>query len=220
LRSREERHAPIGMLPKLYAIVDAAVTLRAGWDPPNLARVYVDAGVRLIQLRAPGVDGKIVLGWCRQIIAIAAPAGARLIVNDRCDLAMLAGADGVHLGQGDLPVREARRQLGAFAMIGVSTHDEAQVREALLEPVSYLATGPVFDTRTKDTGYVAVGLDAVRRTAAAAGGRPVVAIGGITLATAPAVLAAGASAVAVIADLLATGNPSTRVRDYLALLAH
>jgi len=143
-----------------------------------------------------------------------------LIVNDRCDLAMLAGADGVHLGQGDLPVREARRQLGAFAMIGVSTHDEAQVREALLEPVSYLATGPVFDTRTKDTGYVAVGLDAVRRTAAAAGGRPVVAIGGITLATAPAVLAAGASAVAVIADLLATGNPSTRVREYLAVLAH
>jgi thiamine-phosphate pyrophosphorylase len=208
------------MLPKLYAIVDAAVTLRAGWDPPSLARVYVDAGVRLIQLRAPGVDGKIVLGWCRQIIAIAAPAGARLIVNDRCDLAMLAGADGVHLGQGDLPVREARRQLGAFAMIGVSTHDEAQVREALLEPVSYLATGPVFDTRTKDTGYVAVGLDAVRRTAAAAGGRPVVAIGGITLATAPAVLAAGASAVAVIADLLATGNPSTRVREYLAVLAH
>jgi len=105
-------------------------------------------------------------------------------------------------------------------MIGVSTHDEAQVREALLQPVSYLATGPVFDTRTKDTGYVAVGLDAVRRTAAAAGGRPVVAIGGITLATAPAVLAAGASAVAVIADLLATGNPSTRVRDYLAVLAH
>jgi len=208
------------MLPKLYAIVDAAVTLRAGWDPPSLARVYVDAGVRLIQLRAPGVDGKIVLGWCRQIIAIAAPAGARLIVNDRCDLAMLADADGVHLGQGDLPVREARRQLGASAMIGVSTHDEAQVREALLEPVSYLATGPVFDTRTKDTGYVAVGLDAVRRTAAAAGGRPVVAIGGITLATAPAVLAAGASAVAVIADLLATGNPSTRVREYLAVLAH
>ena len=208
------------MLPKLYAIVDAAVTLRAGWDPPSLARVYVDAGVRLIQLRAPGVDGKIVLGWCRQIIAIAAPAGARLIVNDRCDLAMLADADGVHLGQGDLPVREARRQLGAFAMIGVSTHDEAQVREALLEPVSYLATGPVFDTRTKDTGYVAVGLDAVRRTAAAAGGRPVVAIGGITLATAPAVLAAGASAVAVIADLLVTGNPSTRVRDYLGVLTH
>jgi thiamine-phosphate pyrophosphorylase len=208
------------MLPKLYAIVDAAVTLRAGWDPPGLARVYVDAGARLIQLRAPGVDGKIVLGWCRQIMAIAAPAGARLIVNDRCDLAMVAGADGVHLGQGDLPVREARRQLGASAMIGVSTHDEAQVREALLQPVSYLATGPVFDTRTKDTGYVAVGLDAVRRTAAAAGGRPVVAIGGITLATAPAVLAAGASAVAVIADLLATGNPSTRVRDYLAVLAH
>ena len=103
-------------------------------------------------------------------------------------------------------------------MIGMSTHDEAQVREALLQPLSYLATGPVFDTRTKHTGYTALGLDAVRRTVDAAGDRPVVAIGGITLATAPAVLDAGASAVAVIADLLATGDPSARVRDYLAAL--
>ena len=103
-------------------------------------------------------------------------------------------------------------------MIGVSTHDEAQVQEALSQPLSYFAIGPVFDTRTKDTGYAAVGLDAVRRTGAAAGDRPVVAIGGITLATAPAVLEAGATAVAVITDLLATGDPSTRVRDYLAAL--
>lgn len=206
------------MLPRLYAIVDAAVTVRAGWDPPNLAQTYLEAGVRLLQLRAPGVDGKTVLEWCRQIVELAAPFGARLIVNDRSDLALLSGADGVHLGQGDLPVTDARRQLGASATIGVSTHDDAQVQEALLLPASYLATGPVFETGTKDTGYAAVGLDGVRRTVAAAGGRPVVAIGGITLATAPAVLEAGATAVAVIADLLATGDPSTRVRDYLATL--
>ena len=203
---------------RLYAIVDAAVAGRAGWDPVALSRVYLEAGVRHIQLRAPEVDAKIVLGWCHEVMSIAAPVDARVILNDRCDLAMLAGADGVHLGQGDLPAVEARRLLGDAAVIGLSTHDDSQVREALRCPVSYIASGPVFDTRTKNTGYAAVGLDAVRRTASAAGDRPVVAIGGITLATAPAVLEAGAQAVAVIADLLATGNPSARVREYLKAL--
>ncbi len=203
---------------RLYAIVDTAVATRAGWDPAALARVYIDAGVRLLQLRAPGVDGNTGLGWCRQIMSCAAPLGARVIVNDRCDLAMLAGADGVHLGQGDLPVSEARRLLGEAAVIGVSTHDDAQVREALRQPASYLATGPVFDTRTKNTGYAAGGVDGVRRAVSAAGDRPVVAIGGITLATAPAVLDAGAAAVAVIADLLATDDPSARVREFLDVL--
>jgi len=203
---------------RLYAIVDAAMASRAGWDPARLARVYIDAGVRVLQLRAPEVDGKVVLRWCQEIVSAAADSGAQVIVNDRCDLAMLAGADGVHLGQGDLPAVEARRLLGGAAVIGLSTHDDSQVREALRCPVSYIASGPVFDTRTKNTGYAAVGLDAVRRTASAAGDRPVVAIGGITLDTAPAVLEAGAQAVAVIADLLATGNPSARVREYLKAL--
>ncbi|MDA1093834.1 MAG: thiamine phosphate synthase [Acidobacteria bacterium] len=200
---------------RLYAIVDAAVASSAGWHPAALAKVYMDAGVRLLQLRAPRVEGQVVHCWCEQMLSDAAGCGARIIVNDRCDLAMLAGADGVHLGQGDLPVEEARRLLGETAIIGLSTHDDSQVREAVGRPVSYLAIGPVFATRTKDTGYAAVGLDAVRRTVAAAGDRPVVAIGGITLATAPAVLEAGAQAVAVITDLLATGDPSARVREYL-----
>ncbi|HIE92949.1 MAG TPA: thiamine phosphate synthase [Acidobacteria bacterium] len=202
----------------LYAIVDAAVAGRAGWDPVELSRVYIEAGVRLLQLRAPEVDAKIVLGWCHQVMSIAAPVDARVILNDRCDLAMLAGTDGVHVGQDDLPVPEARRLLGERAVIGVSTHDDTQVREAMGQPASYLATGPVFDTRTKDTGYPATGLEAVRRTASVAGNRPVVAIGGITLATAPSVLEAGATAVAVISDLLVTGDPSARVGQYLAEL--
>ena len=202
----------------LYAIVDAAVAGRAGWDPVELSRVYIEAGVRLLQLRAPEVDAKIVLGWCHQVMSIAAPVDARVILNDRCDLAMLAGIDGVHVGQDDLPVPEARRLLGERAVIGVSTHDDTQVREAMGQPASYLATGPVFDTRTKDTGYPATGLEAVRRTASVAGNRPVVAIGGITLATAPSVLEAGATAVAVISDLLVTGDPSARVGQYLAEL--
>ena len=203
---------------RLYAIVDAAVAGRAGWDPVALSRVYLEAGVRLLQLRAPEVDAKIVLGWCHEVMSIAAPVDARVILNDRCDLAMLAGTDGVHVGQDDLPVPEARRLLGEHAVIGVSTHDDTQVRDAMRQSASYLATGPVFDTRTKDTGYAATGLEAVRRTVFVAGNRPVVAIGGITLATAPAVLEAGAAAVAVISDLLDTHDPSARVRQYLDLL--
>ena len=203
---------------RLYAIVDAAVAGRAGWDPVGLSRVYIEAGVRLLQLRAPEVDAKTVLGWCHEVMSIAAPVDARVILNDRCDLAMLAGTDGVHVGQDDLPVPEARRLLGEHAVIGVSTHDDTQVRDAMRQSASYLATGPVFDTRTKDTGYAATGLEAVRRTVFVAGNRPVVAIGGITLATAPAVLEAGAAAVAVVSDLLVTDDPSARVREYLAEL--
>ena len=106
-------------------------------------------------------------------------------------------------------------------MIGYSTHSAEQIAGAVSQPVSYVAVGPVFGTRTKDTGYHAVGLELVAAAARAAGARPVVAIGGITLDTAPAVLRAGATAVAVIGDLLSTGDPAGRARDYLrTLLQH
>ena len=203
---------------RLYAIVDAGVAARAGWTPPDLARAYLDGGARLLQLRAPGVDAATQLGWCRGIVGLAASLGARVIVNDRCDLALMAGADGVHLGQHDLPIAVARRLLGATAVIGLSTHDAGQAATAASLPVSYLAVGPVYDTRTKDTGYAAVGVDGVRQAVAAAGERPVVAIGGITLTTAPAVIAAGAAAVAVIADLLMGGDPARRVKEYVDAL--
>jgi len=202
----------------LYAIVDAGVAARAGWTPPDLARAYLDGGARLLQLRASGLDAATQLDWCQAIVALATPFGARLIMNDRCDLALMGGAAGVHLGQNDLPVPAARRLLGPTAVIGLSTHDATQVVTAVSLPVSYLAVGPVYDTRTKDTGHAAVGLEAVRRTRSAAGDRPVVAIGGITLATAPGVIAAGAASVAVIADLLEGGDPSRRVREYVDAL--
>ena len=203
---------------RLYAIVDAGVTVRAGWTPPDLARAYLDGGARVLQLRAPGIDAATQLDWCREIVGLAAPLGARVIMNDRCDLALMAGAAGVHLGQHDLPIPAARRLLGPAAVIGLSTHDATQVATAVRLPVSYLAVGPVYETRTKDTGYGGVGLEGVRRTCAAAGDRPVVAIGGITLDTARDVIAAGASAVAVISDLLTPGDPARRVREYLDAL--
>jgi thiamine-phosphate pyrophosphorylase len=133
-------------------------------------------------------------------------------------VAGLCGAAGVHVGQDDLPPSVAREQLGAEAIVGFSTHSVAQAEAALSQPVSYIAVGPVFGTRTKDTGYTAVGLELVRAVAGLSGERPVVAIGGITLDTAASVIEAGAASVAVITDLLTTGDPVARTRDYLQCL--
>jgi thiamine-phosphate pyrophosphorylase len=152
---------------------------------------------------------------------LAHEAGAILIVNDRADIARLAGADGVHIGQDDLSPAAARRVVGDTLMVGLSTHTSAQIAAAVREPVSYLAIGPVFGTATKVTGYDAIGLRAVASAAASArgAGLPLVAIGGITLETAPSVIEAGASAVAVIGDLLSTGDPEARARAYLERLS-
>jgi thiamine-phosphate pyrophosphorylase len=143
-------------------------------------------------------------------------------------VARLCGAGGVHVGQDDLSPAAARAIVGRDAVVGLSTHTQAQVDAALSEPLSYLAVGPVFGTATKDTGYSAVGLDLVRYAAAALArqaaqtGRPrreLVAIGGITLDRAVDVLQAGADSVAVISDLLGTGDPRARVREYLVRMA-
>jgi thiamine-phosphate pyrophosphorylase len=149
----------------------------------------------------------------------AAGFDAEIIVNDRADLARLSGAAGVHVGQDDLPPRAARDLLGAGAIVGYSTHTVVQIEAAAEEPVTYIAIGPVFGTKTKDTGYEAVGLEAVRAAVERSGGRPVVAIGGITLDRAAAVIQAGASAVAVIGDLIASGEtPRDRVAAYVRAL--
>ncbi|MGH9347085.1 MAG: thiamine phosphate synthase, partial [Vicinamibacterales bacterium] len=122
------------------------------------------------------------------------------------------------VGQDDLPPRDARAQLGPAAIVGYSTHTHVQVEDASSEPVTYIAVGPVFGTATKETGYTAVGLELVRAAATRPGGVPVVAIGGITLERAPGVVAAGASAVAVVADLFTGGDPRSRVAAYLRAL--
>jgi thiamine-phosphate pyrophosphorylase len=146
-----------------------------------------------------------------------------VVVNDRVDIARLCHADGVHLGQDDLEPSAARCILDGSAVIGLSTHSPDQVRAAAGLPVDYVAIGPVFGTSTKNTGYRAVGTDMVSQASAILreGGtrRPIVAIGGITLERAPDVIRAGAASVAVISDLLSTGNPEARVREYLQALA-
>ncbi len=144
-----------------------------------------------------------------------------LIVNDRADIARLAGADGVHVGQDDLSPDAVRAIVGDAAVVGLSTHTVEHIERASGSAISYAAIGPVFDTSTKATGYGAIGLDAVRAAASLLSERrlPLVAIGGITIDTAPAVLAAGARSVAVISDLLTGGNPEARVREYIRRLS-
>ena len=202
-------------LSKLHAILDVDVAARSGWGVLRLARAFLDGGARLIQLRAKTLPSGTFLEEAGRLVRAARPYGAAVVVNDRVDLALLAGA---HVGQEDLAPARARDLLGAEAIVGYSTHSTGQLEAAMREPVTYVAVGPIFGTQTKDTGYAAVGLDLVRQAARLAGGRPVVAIGGITLATAPEVIAAGASGVAVIGDLLAGGDPERRVAAYCRAL--
>lgn len=169
-----------------------------------------------MQLRDKSPSGAARLALAEAIVHHARAVGAQVIINDRADIARLAHADGVHIGQDDLPVESVRMLIGPQAIVGVSTHTDDQVAAALRTTATYIAAGPIFGTATKDTGYTARGLDFVRR--AAAGGRPVVAIGGITLQRTPDVVAAGASSVAVISDLLEGADPENRVRRYLDVL--
>ncbi|MCY4121475.1 MAG: thiamine phosphate synthase [Acidobacteria bacterium] len=206
-------------MPPVYAIVDAGLAARHGWTVPDLAAAYLDGGARLVQLRAQGVASGVLEGWCDAVVARASRYGAAILVNDRADIARLCGAAGVHLGQEDLPVEDARNVLGESAIVGLSTHTVGQLRNALASPVTYVAVGPVHATGTKDTGYPPVGLSLVREAAVLAAATPVVAIGGITLKGAPEVLAAGAASVAVIGDLLSGGTPAARVRTYVDRLA-
>ena len=197
--------------------MDAAAA--AAWAPLVLAAQFFDGGATVVQLRAKQLASGPLLALAESLVALARPYGAQVIVNDRVDVAVVSGAAGAHVGQDDLAPADARAQLGPGAILGVSTHDEEQLARALQAPVTYMAVGPIFGTRTKDTGYAPVGLDLVRAARRLAPASPLVAIGGITLDTAPTVLDAGATAVAVIGDLLATGDPRARVAEYLRKLA-
>jgi thiamine-phosphate pyrophosphorylase len=174
----------------------------------------------MLQIRAKRLASGPLLVLCEVIVKMAASYQALVIVNDRVDVARMAGAAGVHVGQDDLAPTDARRLLGPDAVVGFSTHTVSQIEAALPEPISYVAVGPVFGTGTKETGYDAVGLDLVSKASQLAGRTPVVAIGGITLRSAASVVQAGASSVAVISDLLVTGNPRARVEAYLRTLGH
>jgi thiamine-phosphate pyrophosphorylase len=199
-------------LPRLYPITDARLSdLSHAEQVLRLTR----GGARLIQLREKRLAA---LGFFREAEAalrVARAGGAHLIINDRVDIALALGADGVHLGQDDLPPEAARRILGARAIIGFSTHNLEQARLAARLPIDYLAIGPIFPTLSKENPDPTVGLDGLRRVREAVPSLPLVAIGGITVENAPDTVAAGADSLAVIGALLT--DPSqieARVRDW------
>ena len=207
------------MVPsRLQAIVDVETATTTGWHALALTRALLDGGATFLQVRAKKLPSAAFLDLCDSVVALAGRYDALVIVNDRVDLARMAGAAGAHVGQEDLPPAAARAQLGPDAIVGYSTHTIAQIDDARRQPVSYIAVGPVFGTRTKDTGYDAVGLGLVEAAARHVGRIPLVAIGGITLENAASVIAAGAASVAVISDLLVGGNPTERVRRFLVAL--
>ncbi len=205
--------------PPLDAILDHDIATRAGWSLVDLAAAVVDGGARFLQIRAKMLPAAAFLDAAAAIVARVAGSGAVVIVNDRADLAAMAHADGVHVGQDDLAPDLVRRILRPDAIVGLSTHTADQINRALAQPIDYLAIGPVFATTSKDTGYKPVGLAGVSDAAGRAGIVPVIAIGGITLDTAAEVIGAGATSVAVISDLLAGNDPAARVRAYVERLA-
>jgi thiamine-phosphate pyrophosphorylase len=174
-----------------------------------------------VQLREKQLAAREFYAEVLEALMVARRFGARLIVNDRVDLALATGADGVHLGQDDMPPEAARALLGAGKIVGFSTHSVEQASAAARLPVDYIAIGPVFDTSSKEKPDPVVGLEGVRRVRAAIGRMPLVAIGGIKSADAPSVLAAGADSIAVIGALLDTSEPAEiarRTQDFLARL--
>ena len=207
--------SPRALKATLHAIADVDVAAAAGWAPRDLIKAFLDGGAPLIQLRAKRLPSGAFLELCDAAVDVARGYGAGIVVNDRADLARMSGAAGVHVGQDDLPPADARAVVGADAIVGFSTHTDLQIDAAVEQPVDYVAVGPVFGTRTKETGYDAVGVDLLAAAVRRARGRPIVAIGGITLERVPQVMAAGAAGLAVISDLLAGNDPAARVAAYL-----
>jgi thiamine-phosphate pyrophosphorylase len=202
------------VLPRLYVILDAALLTVPEKD---CARNLVDAGVRLLQYRHKNASTRQLFDASRELAAFLNPLGVRCIVNDRADVAALAGADGVHVGQDDLAVEQARAVLGERKWVGVSTHNEKQFRDAMETSADYIAVGPIFSTGSKANPDPVVGVDFIREMRALTD-RPIVAIGGITLERAAEAVDAGADCVAVISDILRAENPGKRARQYLDLL--
>jgi thiamine-phosphate pyrophosphorylase len=201
----------------LCAIVDADAAARAGWDVVALAGAFLEGGARFLQVRAKHAASGWLLEVSAEIVRMAQARGALVVVNDRADVARLAAAGGVHVGQDDLGPRAVRGIVGAGAIVGLSTHDAVQVEAAVIEPIDYVAIGPTYETSTKPSTYAGLGLEGVHRLSGRIRARSLktVAIGGITLERAAAVIQAGADSIAVISDLLAAGDPVSRVRAYL-----
>ena len=200
---------------RLYPIVDIGPD-----ESPDrgiaIAGAVLEAGASWLQLRCKARPAESHLRIARTLVAMARRSGAGVIVNDRLDVALLSGAQGVHLGQEDLPLADARRMAPTHLIVGISTHSAAEASAAAAAGADYVGFGPMFPTASK-ADALSPRLLAELSTARAAIGIPIVAIGGISEATAPRVLAAGADSVAMIGALRAADDPRGLASRLLAL---
>jgi thiamine-phosphate pyrophosphorylase len=198
--------------PRFYPIIDTGVLARTAFSPIQLAETAAVSGVKILQYRHKDNWTQAQFDEAEAIASICKEAEILFIINDRADYAHLLGA-GLHIGQEDLPPVAARKVV-AQAVIGFSTHSGLQMRLASQEPVDYLSLGPIFPTQSKERPDPVVGIDGLKALRVLTT-KPLVAIGGITLENAPAVLTAGANSVAVISGILPEGSGVIELRDRL-----
>lgn len=184
------------------------------WDHLDFSHCLIRCGIRFFQVRDKTLPDRRLYRQLLKIRRLCREAGACFVVNDRVDLALAVEADGVHLGQDDLPPSAARRLLGEEAVIGLSTHNWDQFSKGLEEPVDYLALGPIFPTGTKEDAAPVPGSELLLR-ASGSTDLPLVAIGGISVEKAPGVWRSGACSVAVISDIAGAASPERQIRAYL-----
>ncbi len=202
------------VLPRLYVILDA--TLLAVSET-EYAEKLAAAGVRLLQYRNKRASARELFECAKRLSSLLIPLGVTFVVNDRTDVAAAAEASGVHVGQEDLRAEAARSVIGTGKLLGVSTHNLDQFKDAAATSADYVAVGPVFSTSTKANPDPVVGIELIRRVRPLTD-KPIVAIGGITLARAAEVIQAGADSVAVLSDILLAPDPGQRARQYIELL--
>lgn len=202
------------VLPKLYVILDATLLNNS---PHDCAQELAAAGVRLLQYRDKTASARDLLATSGELVSSLNSYGASLVVNDRPDIAVLAGAAGVHVGQEDLEPEQARAVVGNEMWIGTSTHNLEQFRRAAATSADYIAVGPIFPTSSKANPDPVVGLELIRQVRNLTE-KPIVAIGGITLERAASVIEAGADCVAVIRDIVCAAKPGERARRFLDTL--
>ena len=199
-------------LPALYAILDPEQV--SSRSPEIVVRQLLEGGAKMIQLRAKALSSRDFFHLAQRARELTAAFDCRLIINDRLDIALGSAADGVHLGQEDLPLQVGRKLLGD-RLIGISTHNLEQAKEAEANGADYIGFGPLFGTATKNTGYTARGLEILARIRAAVA-LPIVAIGGITEANIQDVWQAGADSAAIISDILKAEEVAAKVSAILA----
>ena len=202
------------LLSGVYVIVDNSMAPERSHE--ELARAALDAGARVLQLRAKTLPRREVVEVGRRLREMTRREGALFILNDLVDVALLLDADGVHLGQGDFPLSVARRIVGYRLLIGISTHDQEQAQTAARGGADYVGFGPVFETGSKDTGHAATGLEALRSVADVVR-IPVVAIGGLTAARFAEVLEARATAGAFLSAVCAAPDVRQATADLIAI---